>query len=236
MTETANLALPLVQPAQAQKHVTVNEALARVDGLAQLTLRSVSETIPPVTPEEGATYGVPFGAVNAWAGQGGHVAVLIGGGWVFVPARRGWRAMVLDAGHMAVFDGIDWRAGGVTLTPGGASFNMRSVEMDVSLSAGTTVVAPLVFPARSIAFGVTGRVTAAISGAVAAWEVGVAGDAARYGTGLGLGVNSGVNGPGAPSVYWDATPLVISAVGGDFAGGTVRLVAHFAELSPPSEI
>jgi hypothetical protein len=37
MTETANLALPLVQPAQAQKHVTVNEALARLDGLTQLT-------------------------------------------------------------------------------------------------------------------------------------------------------------------------------------------------------
>jgi hypothetical protein len=29
--------------------------------------------------------------------------------------------------------------------------------------------------------------------------------------------------------------LVIGAVGGDFAGGAVRLVAHFAELALPAE-
>ena len=35
MASTAQLALPLVAPAQAQKHVTVNEALARLDAAAQ---------------------------------------------------------------------------------------------------------------------------------------------------------------------------------------------------------
>ena len=33
---TARLGLPLLQPAQAQKHVTVNEALMRLDGLVNL--------------------------------------------------------------------------------------------------------------------------------------------------------------------------------------------------------
>jgi hypothetical protein len=100
MTDTANLGLPLVQPAQAQKHVTVNEALARIDGLAQLTLVSVSETVPPVSPAEGTAYGVPAGAANAWAGQAGHVAVSSaaagssfrrardGGRWCSTRARR----------------------------------------------------------------------------------------------------------------------------------------------------
>ena len=36
MARTAQLDLPLVMPAQAQKHVTVNEALARLDAAAQL--------------------------------------------------------------------------------------------------------------------------------------------------------------------------------------------------------
>jgi hypothetical protein len=175
MTDTANLGLPLVQPAQAQKHVTVNEALARIDGLAQLTLVSVSETVPPVSPAEGAAYGVPAGAVNAWAGQAGTVAVVIGGGWVFVPARRGWRAMVLDAGGTAIFDGLDWRLGAVSLSPGGAAMRFRSVEEDVTLSPGATVVTALAFPARALAFGVTGRVTAAITGTATSWEIGVAG-------------------------------------------------------------
>jgi hypothetical protein len=236
MTDTANLGLPLVQPAQAQKHVTVNEALARIDGLAQLTLVSVSETVPPVSPAEGTAYGVPAGAANAWAGQAGHVAVVIGGGWVFVPARTGWRAMVLDAGETAVFDGADWRLGAVTLSPGGASLNLRSLEMDVALSPGASVVTSLAFPARAIVFGVTGRVTAAISGTATGWEIGVAGDTARFGTGLGLAQNSWLGGPGAPVVYWDATPLVVTAIGGDFAAGAIRLVAHFAELAPPASV
>jgi hypothetical protein len=236
MTDTVNLALPLVQPAQAQKHVTVNEALARIDGLAQLTLLSVSETVPPVAPVEGTAYGVPAGAVNTWAGQAGQVAVVVGGGWVFVPARLGWRAMVLDAGQPAVFDGSDWRIGAATLSPGGASLDLRSEEMDVDVTAGASVVAQLAFPARSIALGVTGRVTAAISGTASAWEIGVAGDEARYGTGLGMGQNAWINGPATPIVMWDATPLVLSAVGGTFAGGTVRLVAHYAELALPASV
>ncbi|MDG4649812.1 DUF2793 domain-containing protein [Roseibacterium sp. SDUM158017] len=236
MSDTANLSLPLLQPAQAQKHVTVNEALARLDGLTQLCLQSVSQAAPPVSPADGAAYGVPQGAVNAWAGKGGNVAVFVAGGWVFVAARRGWRAMVLDDGHVAVFDGTLWRAGAVTLSPGGASLAMRAAEIDVTLGAGASVATPVAFPERAIAFGVTGRVTAAISGTATAWALGVEGDAARYGTGLGLSQNAWVNGPGVPIVYWAATPLLVTPIGGEFAGGTLRLVAHFAELSLPDAV
>lgn len=236
MSETINLALPLVQPAQAQKHVTVNEAFARLDALAHLTLVSVGDPVPPAVPPEGAAYGVPSGAVDAWTGQEGRVALGIGGGWVFVPARRGWRAMVLATGEAAVFDGMDWRIGAVSLTDGGASLNLRSVEMDVEVSPGASVVTPLAFPARSIALGVTGRVVASITGTATSWELGVSGDVRRYGTGLGLSQGSWVNGPAAPIVNWDATPLVVGAVGGDFASGTIRLVAHFADMSLPTEV
>lgn len=110
---------------------------------------------------------------------------------------------------------------------------MRSVEADVVLSPGASVVTPLVFPARSIALGVTGRVTAEIIGTASTWEIGVDGDSARYGAGLGASLNSSLNGPGTPLVYWEPTALVVTGVGGDFAGGTIRLAAHFAELSPP---
>ena len=53
MTDTSQLKLPLLQPAQAQKHVTVNEALVRLDGLAQLVMQSRSLTIPPPTAAAG---------------------------------------------------------------------------------------------------------------------------------------------------------------------------------------
>ena len=236
MSDTANLALPLIQPAQAQKHVTVNEALVRLDGVAQLCLASASLTTPPVSPAEGDAYGVPTGAVNEWAGQDGQVAVASNGGWVFVPARRGWQAMLLDTGSVAIFDGADWRAGAMTLSAGGASLNLRVIEMDVAATGGATVTTALTVPERAMVFGVTGRVISAITGTLNTWSVGVAGDEARYGSGLGLGLNSWVNGPNASQITWSATPLVLTADTGAFAGGTIRLALHYADLTLPDEI
>lgn len=235
MTETPELALPLLAPAQAQKHVTVNEALVRLDGITQLRLQSVTATTPPAAID-GIAYAVPVGAVNAWAGQEGMVAVASGGGWVFVAPSRGWRALVLDAGALAIFDGTGWRIGAVTMTPNGASVAMKSVEVDVTLTAGGSVTTPVLFPARSIAHGVTGRVTAAITGGATTWDLGVTGDLQRYGSGLGISLNSWLNGPGAPLVYWSPTALEITAQGGSFAGGSIRLVAHYAELSLPDTV
>ncbi len=235
MTDTPELALPLLAPAQAQKHVTVNEALVRLDGLAQLRLQSVN-TITPPAATDGLVYSVPAGAVDAWAGQDGAIAIASGGGWIFVPPRAGWRAMVIDAGAQATFDGTNWRIGAQSLSPNGASFNVASVEIDVPLSAGPSVTTPTLFPERSIAYGVTGRVIDAITGAASSWDLGVSGDLQRYGSGLGTAQNSWVNGPGAPLVYWSPTALEITAQGGDFAGGTIRLVAHYADLSLPDPV
>lgn len=46
MSSTQQLGLPLLQPAQAQKHVTVNAALVRLDGLVELTLVSRAQAAP----------------------------------------------------------------------------------------------------------------------------------------------------------------------------------------------
>src|SRR5690606_23097021 len=62
--------LPLLQPAQAQKHVTVNESLLRLDGLVNLVLQSAGSGQPPAVVE-GECWWVPPGAVDAWAGQEG---------------------------------------------------------------------------------------------------------------------------------------------------------------------
>ena len=46
MADTTNLTLPLLAASQAQKHVTVNEALSRLDGMVQLRLLSISTATP----------------------------------------------------------------------------------------------------------------------------------------------------------------------------------------------
>lgn len=236
MMDTPLLSLPLLQPAQAQKHVTVNEALSVLDALSQITIASVSMTTPPIGVTDGTVFSVPQGAVNAWTGEDGNLAIAINGGWRFVTPRRGWRAMVDDIGVEARYDGTNWRLGAQTLTPGGAGMSLRAIELDVAITEGPVVTSPVLFPERSIAFGVTGRVIDEISGTAQSWEIGVVGDTGRYGTGLGLTRNAWVNGPSTPLVYWAPTPVVIGAVGGAFTGGTIRIVAHVAELALPRAV
>ena len=59
-----NLSLPYLAPAQAQKHVTHNEALTLLDAVVQLAVASRSQSEPPVDPAPGARYIVPAGATG----------------------------------------------------------------------------------------------------------------------------------------------------------------------------
>ena len=106
MVDTKNLSLPLIAASQAQKHVTVNEALARLDGMTQLRLLSRSVTTPPAALD-GECDGVPVGATNAWVGRDGEVAVFSNGGWVYAAPQSGWRAYVVDEASVAMHNGND---------------------------------------------------------------------------------------------------------------------------------
>ena len=68
MAETLRMALPLLEAAQAQKHVTVNEALTRVDALTQISLVGSDTVVPPPSPAEGDIHTVGTGAGGVWAG------------------------------------------------------------------------------------------------------------------------------------------------------------------------
>ncbi|KIT16312.1 DUF2793 domain-containing protein [Jannaschia aquimarina] len=74
MESSVNLSLPYIQPSQAQKHVTHNEALRVLDALVQPVVADRPLAAPPGTPEEGARYIVDDPATGDWAGQDGKVA------------------------------------------------------------------------------------------------------------------------------------------------------------------
>jgi hypothetical protein len=112
----------------------------------------------------------------------------------------------------------------------------KTAEFDQAVTAGAAVTTPVVIPPRATLFGLTGRVVDSITGSATGWSLGVAGDPGRFGTGLGVSLNSWVNGPAAPIVYWDPTALLLTAQGGAFAGGTVRLAVHYTELSLPDPV
>lgn len=234
MTRTANIDLPLVQAAQAQKHVTVNEAFALLDAAAQLVIESVTQISPPGIPTDGTVYHVPAGATGDWATQGGSLAVSSNGGWVFIAPQIGWRGWVRDIGKMALFDGAVWQFQAVAVSPNGAASIHEVLEIDVDVLAGSSVTSIDVIPANSVVFGVSGIVTQAITGTLSSWSLGVPGSQGQYGTGLGGALGSWLQGvTGQPQAYYAATPLVLDAVGGDFATGQVRLAVHLFRMTIP---
>lgn len=235
MSDTIHLQLPFLEAAQAQKHVTLNEALRRLDALVQLAVGSATLTTPPASPDEGARYIVGAGASDDWTGQDNAIAANIDGAWLFFTPQAGWRAFDEATGAMLVFTGSGWVGGnGTAVSPNGATSALAILEADHVLSSGAVNDTTLEIPDRAIVLGVTGRVIEAVTGATS-WNLGVAADATRYGNGIGAVTDSTVLGvSGTPTAYYGATPLRLSAVGGDFTGGTIRLAIHYWMLSGPA--
>ena len=134
MTATPNLALTLLAAEQAQKHVTMNEALTQVDAVVQLAVLSAVVTAPPGTPTEGDRYIVPAGATGAWVGMTNLIASFSGGGWVFYVPKAGWRAWNIATAALWAYSGSAWAA----LSSGGGGVSDGD-KGDVVVSAGGTV-------------------------------------------------------------------------------------------------
>ena len=91
MSDTTHLGLPYLAAAQAQKHVTHNEALTRLDALVQLAVIKRSLASPPASPAEGDRYLVAASPTGAWAGQAGKIACLLDGAADIFKKAAGWQ-------------------------------------------------------------------------------------------------------------------------------------------------
>jgi hypothetical protein len=232
MSDTPRFAMPLLDAAQAQKHVTVNEALARADALAAGRAERRDLSAPPASAADGEVFIVGQGAIGDWAGQDGALALFLNGGWEVVAPWQGATFWVAAERLRVTRVGGAWVEGRAAGASGGAATLGRVIELDQPLS-GAVVTTAAVIPDKAVVLGVTGRVIEAIGGATA-WSLGVAGSAGRYGTGYGIGKDSFAHGvSGQPQAYYGGTALVVTAEGGSFTGGTVRLAVHCMEVVPP---
>jgi hypothetical protein len=236
MSNSPRIGLPFLDAAQAQKHITMNEALARLDTVAAARVETMASMSPPVSPIEGEAHLVPAGAGGDWVGQNGKVAVFLNGGWDYITPWAGWRIWIANETGFAVYDGSDWQLVSQPLSPGGALSALRHAEIDHSVAPTATSVTTAFIPDKAIVMGVTARVTAAITGATS-WSLGVAGSPDRYGSGFGTSLNAFAHGvTGTPLAYFGGSSLLLTSAGGDFTGGTVRIAAHYFELSPPRSV
>lgn len=127
MDQTPNLALPYLLAAQAQKHITHNEALRTIDALVQLIVLDKDLTAPPSSPIDGARYIVATGGSGAWAGQDKKIAAYQDAGWYFYTPASGWVAWVGDENVLYYFNGSSW-----------VGFGTASINPAALVGVGTT--------------------------------------------------------------------------------------------------
>jgi hypothetical protein len=235
MPDTPRLALPLLDGGQAQKHVTVNEALALLDAFGAAAVVSRTRATPPAAPADGALHVVGAGGQGDWAGRDGALAAFLNGGWAFRAPEPGRRVHVRDEGAEAVFDGARWVEGRAAGRAGAATL-LRVVSIDHAIAGGASSATAPFIPDKAVVIGVTGRVLETVRGAgLTGWRLGVAGAPGRYGAGYGLAAGSFAQGvTTAPTAYFGGAGLVLEAEGGVFEGGIVRLAAHLLEVEPPA--
>lgn len=134
---TPRTGLPYLLPSQAQKHVTVNEALKRLDAVVQATVKSRVQTNEPSIAQEGDHYLLPNGRTGpSWSlSEPGSLIGIIDGKWEAITPQRGWRVWVEDESALVVWTGSAWQAG------------------DSVKKAGDSMTGPLELPAAGLRVG-----------------------------------------------------------------------------------
>ncbi len=104
------LGLPYVAAGQAQKHLTVNEVTAFLDGLTAAAAESRSVAAQPADPADGVAYLLPAGASGAaWSLlPAGALARFEAGAWAALPSVVGQVLLVRDEDRLLVHGPSGW--------------------------------------------------------------------------------------------------------------------------------
>lgn len=152
---TARLQLPYLAAAQAQKHVTLNEALGLLDGLVQTAVESRTLTAEPVAPADGALYLLPPGRSGPEWSLHPEASLLRfdAGAWTRLAAPDGLIAYVRDETRLILRQGGAWNELGATL---GAVQNLERLGLGAAADAVNPFTArlnKLLFSARGTGEG-----------------------------------------------------------------------------------
>lgn len=105
---SARLSLPYLLPAQAQKHVTHNEALDLLDILVQLVVEAFDALTPPTNPTEGEVWALGGAPTEDWSGHGGQLASWRNGAWLFIAPKAGWIGWGRATDVLRIHTGAAW--------------------------------------------------------------------------------------------------------------------------------
>jgi hypothetical protein len=241
MSNSTNLILPFIEAAQAQKHVTHNEALQVLDAVVQLMVLDKDLATPPGSPADGDRYIVASSPTGAWTGHTGHVAAYQDGAWAFSIPKEGWWAWAADEDKVYVYTGSAWIDYAANLTQfglktaNGGQWQRKYIEQSTTLSGATTDAATAI--PIGIVYAVSCRVTTLItaSGGGSSFSVGDGTTANKFGGSLPFTAGTTNRGHIGPTGYYSGTdPLRYTVNAGAFTGGVVRSVIWYDEFTPPT--
>jgi len=108
MTNTPRASLPELAAAQAQKHVTHNDALLELDALICCRILDRDLSADPASPSDGDAYIVKATGSGAWTGEDGKIAYCVDGAWRFYAPFAGLTAFIADESEFVIYDGASW--------------------------------------------------------------------------------------------------------------------------------
>ena len=109
MENSNNLSLPYIAPAQAQKHVTHNEAIRMLDTIVMLSVKSQILGTPPNTPMEGDRYIIADSPQGIWVDNGGNIVTWVDNTWAFTVPQEGWLCSNEADKKLIVLSNNNWK-------------------------------------------------------------------------------------------------------------------------------
>lgn len=109
MATTNHLGITLVEQSQAQKEVTVNQAITRLDAILNTGAKSRTTNTPPGSPATGDLYIVGGTPTGAWSGQAGKLAYY-DQAWQFITPNEGISLWVNDEDLIYSYNSSAWVA------------------------------------------------------------------------------------------------------------------------------
>lgn len=108
MADTTILTLPLIAASQAQKHVTHNEALVKLDMIVQAAVIDRVTSTPPASPTVGDRYIIGPTATGVWSGLEDQIALRTDTGWIYAAPQEGWQVYIIAENAIATWEGSEW--------------------------------------------------------------------------------------------------------------------------------
>ena len=130
MASTTNIGLPEISQSQANKYITHNEALWRLDALVQGHVIDRDIDDAPGSPSNGDSYIISSTpAAGGWVGASQYDIAYYQGGWYYATPQEGWELWVDDEDVKVQFNGSYWQI--VRAAP---SYKVQEVSSNTSVA------------------------------------------------------------------------------------------------------